>query len=168
MKIKCSITAFKAYNGFTLIELLVVVLIIGILAAVALPQYNKAVEKSRVTEVISFIKNIEKNMEMFMIEDSDFAAKESVPFVGENAIGNIDVSAAYANLCTRSNAPYMCSADCDLGMCQIHLMRTSSTSAHQDIVVERYPNQTTWTRSCIGLDSIGESVCSSLRSQGWN
>lgn len=45
-------------KGFSLIELLTVVLIVGILSAIALPQYTKAVEKSRAAEAMTLCKSV--------------------------------------------------------------------------------------------------------------
>jgi prepilin-type N-terminal cleavage/methylation domain-containing protein len=59
--------------GFTLIELLVVVLIIGILAAVAVPQYQKAVWKSRAAQLLTATRSLATAQETFHMGNGGYA-----------------------------------------------------------------------------------------------
>jgi type IV pilus assembly protein PilE len=83
-------------SAFTLIELLVVVVIIGILSAIAFPQYQKAVEKSRAAEALSIMKTIKQAEEIYYLTNGDYTtdfSKLDIDFGLRTGTNSLDLKA---------------------------------------------------------------------------
>lgn len=59
-------------NAFTLVELLIVIMIIGILATMAVPQYQKMVDKAKWTECVSMLGQIKNACNLYYAEYSEW------------------------------------------------------------------------------------------------
>lgn len=58
----------RAHQGFTLVEIMIVVLIIGILLAIAVPNFIKARESSRAKSCVANLKQIESAKEQWAMD----------------------------------------------------------------------------------------------------
>ncbi len=99
-------------RAFTLIELLVVVLIIGILAAVALPQYKKAVYKSRAAEALAMLNAITQAQEVYYLANGEYTndLSELDVEVPSELIGSNLFTNKYSYYCAEKR---VCSANVD-------------------------------------------------------
>jgi type IV pilus assembly protein PilE len=66
-------------KGFTLVEILITVAIVGIVSAIAIPQYSDYVTRSRLTDVFSQLATVQPNAEQFWASNRTFAGFTGVP-----------------------------------------------------------------------------------------
>ena len=155
------------YNkkAFTLIELLVVVLIIGILASVALPQYQRAVEKARATEAILWQSTFMRAADAYML-------------AGPN--GTLSDNDLFSALGIELNIPtdkYGYSAHCDavhsvVPYCNFIILRENSignggrSPSGWRLAVYKFQNNA-WEKYCYWWNRTGRAVCEGLKASGY-
>jgi type IV pilus assembly protein PilE len=64
---------FRRQRGFTLIELLVTVAIVAILAAIAMPSFQGQIRKSKRTEAMTTLQDIQLKLERWRVDHANYA-----------------------------------------------------------------------------------------------
>ena len=150
-------------GGFTLIELLVVVLIIGILAAMAMPQYFKAVERSRMAEAVTLMDSIVKAQRRKFMQTNRYARNfEGLDVSPKGATGDRYFTKGDPESGAGGNGFWF-----ELLFTRFQMGRVSASRMYNgDDLSDSVPYQYTLERyyqsdniSCVGLNPAGREIC---------
>ena len=172
-------------KAFTLIELLVVVLIIGILAAIASPQYQKAVEKARIAGAISVIKTVSQGVDLYLLENgypqnytgpgNSTQSEYDILWCMDSNLRHLELPIDMKGIyhCDSSGWPtdsnFFYDAVCNNWGCYIDAYRTFGAYNSEDsyfLGMYRPASTNQWESYCYYFDNAGERACSTLRGQG--